>query len=355
MENPKSNMANKSLATAEQDAPSISGLYELAIGATAEDEAALIEYWQQFGFSVGQSGTLSATQANQLYGVNSSLRSHRLHNQLKDRGLLRLMVWEEPVNEGLGLSPLKVLGSRWGAMLSLDVFNVANHAEDAIAAGLPVYYVPPQRNLINRPESFQPFIQANPCVHEMVLIQPLTRQVFFERHDYTRPNSGIVNPDSHFKASEFVHAGLIVDCEHEKLDFYDQVLGLHRSVNNSENKYVEASRRILELKGPENGERMLKYYFNAPLTSTTDKTQTRSGNFHFLRFEGSLINKLAYSRPGSLGVCLYTMNVRDIEVYYQGVSTSEATQVTQVYDNEFGDKSFSFIAPDGYFWTLLEG
>ncbi len=355
-------MANESLPTVEEDAPSISGLYELAIGATAENEAALIEYWQQFGFSVGQSGTLSATQANQLYGVNSSLRSHRLHNQVTDRSLLRLMVWEKPVNEGLGLTPLKAVGSRWGTSLSLDVFNIANHAEDAMllwsrfpnAAGLPVYYVPPQRNLIYRPDPFQPFIQANPCVHEMVLIQPLTRQVFFERHDYTRPNSGIVNPDSHFKASEFVHAGLIVDCDHEKLDFYDQVLGLRRSTNNSESKYVEASRRILELKGPENGERMLNYYFNAPLTSSTDKTQARSGNFEVLRFEGTLINKLAYSRPGSLGVCLYTMKVRDIEEYYQRVSTSEATQVTQVYENEFGEKSFSFIAPDGYFWTLVE-
>ena len=332
---------------------SISGLYELAIGATVEDEASLIQYWRQFGFSVGQSGTLSATQANELYGVNSNLRSLRLHNQVTDRSLLRLMVWEEAVNEGLGLTPLKAVGSRWGTSLSLDVFNIANHAEDAIATGLPVYYVPPQRNLINRPAPFQPFIQANPCVHEMVLIQPLTRQVLFERHDYNRPNSGIVNPDSHFKGSEFVHAGLIVDCEPKKLDFYDQVLGLRRTVNNSESKYGEASRRILELKGPENGERMLNYYFTAPLTSTTDKPQIRSGNLEVLRFEGSVINKLAYSRPGSLGVCLYTMKVKDIESYHQRVSNSEATEVTKVYENEFGENSFSFIAPDGYFWTLI--
>ena len=347
-------MANDPLATAVEEAPSISGLYELAIGATAEDEAALIQYWQQFGFSEGQSGTLSATQANQLYGVNSSLRSLRLHNQVTDRSLLRLMVWEQPVNEGLGLTPLKAVGSRWGTSLSLDVFNIANHAEDAIAAGLPVYYVPPQRNLIYRPESFEPFIQANPCVHEMVLIQPLTRQVLFERHDYTNPNSGIVNPDSHFKGSEFVHVGLIVDCEHEKLGFYDQVLGLRCSVSNSESKYGEASRRILELKGPENGERMLNYYFTAPVSSTTNKSPIRSGNLEVLRFEGSLSNKLSLSRPGCLGVCLYTIKVRDIESYHQRVSSSEATELTQVYENEFGEKSFSLVAPDGYFWTLIE-
>ena len=148
--------------------------------------------------------------------------------------------------------------------------------------------------------------------------------------------------------------GLIVDCKHEKLDFYDQVLGLRRSVNNSESKYGKASRRILELKGPENGERMLNYYFTAPVYSTMDKSPIRSGNLEILRFEGSLSNKLSLSRPGCLGVCLYTMKVRDIESYHQRVSSSEATEVTKVYENEFGEKSFSFVAPDGYFWTLIE-
>ena len=252
------------------DSSSISGLYELVIGATAENEAYLVQYWKQFGFSIQQSGNLSSTQANQLYGVNSTVRSLRLHNQVTDRGLLRLMVWEESVNEGLGLTPLKAVGSRWGTSLSLDAFNVANHAEDAIAAGFPIYYISPKRNLINRPDSFQPFIQSNPCVHEMVLIQPLIRQVIFERHDYNRPESGIINPDSHFKGSEFVHVGLIVDCEHEKLDFYDKVLGLRRIVNNVESQYSEASRHILELKGPENSERMLNYYFTAPVTPTIE-------------------------------------------------------------------------------------
>ncbi|EGJ30297.1 MULTISPECIES: hypothetical protein [Moorena] len=356
MENPQSNMANESLPTAEEDAPSISGLYELAIGATAEDEAALIEYWQQFGFSVGQSGTLSATQANQLYGVNSSLRSHRLHNQLKDRGLLRLMVWEKPVNEGLGLTPLKAVGSRWGAMLSLDVFNIANHAEDAIAAGLPVYYVPPQRNLIYRPDPFQPFVQANPCVHEMVLIQPLTRQVIFERHDYTMPLSGVVNPESHFKASEFVHLGMVVTGGKEQLDFYEQVLGLVCGVNSIESQYGEASRHILELKGPENGEHLFTTDFIPPGASATDLSQVRSGRLHIMRIEGSdLPNKHSHSRPGCLGVSLYTIRVQEIDLYHQRISSSAATEVTQVSENEFGDKSFSFIAPDGYFWTLVEG
>jgi hypothetical protein len=124
MEKVEINTTDDSPAPTEE-APSISGAYELAIGLRASDEPALVQYWEQFGFSVEKSGTLSAGEASRLYGVNSGLRSIRLHNMVHDRGAIRLMVWDKPVNEGLGLSPLKVVGSRWGTMLSLDVFNVA--------------------------------------------------------------------------------------------------------------------------------------------------------------------------------------------------------------------------------------
>ncbi len=172
--------------------------------------------------------------------------------------------------------------------------------------------------------------------------------------DYTRPNSGIVNPDSHFKASEFVHAGLIVDCEDEALDFYDQVLGLIRVVDNFESRYNLASRNILEVKKDEPDERMFNYYFIAPGYSLSHKNQVQSGNFEVLRFEGNIENKHSYSRPGCLGTSLYTLQVIDIGSSHQKVSNSETTKVTKIIVNEFGENSFSFVAPDGYFWTLLE-
>ncbi|MEM9927931.1 MAG: hypothetical protein AAF915_30145 [Cyanobacteria bacterium P01_D01_bin.50] len=37
------------------ETPAISGLYEIVIGATADDESNQIQYWQQFGFNIGQS------------------------------------------------------------------------------------------------------------------------------------------------------------------------------------------------------------------------------------------------------------------------------------------------------------
>lgn len=70
---------------------SIEGIYEVCVG--VRDPIPLIQYWEQFGSRIGQVGELPAESVNQLYGVNSSLRSIRLYHQDADPGLVRLMVW----------------------------------------------------------------------------------------------------------------------------------------------------------------------------------------------------------------------------------------------------------------------
>ncbi|WP_050018336.1 hypothetical protein WH8501_24600 [Crocosphaera watsonii WH 8501] len=54
--------------------PSISGLYEIAIGITAADESNVINYWDKFGFTVNLSGNLDREAAKKLYGVDSNVR-----------------------------------------------------------------------------------------------------------------------------------------------------------------------------------------------------------------------------------------------------------------------------------------
>jgi transcriptional regulator CtsR len=46
--------------------------------------------------------------------------------------------------------------------------------------------------------------------------------------------------------------------------------------------------------------------------------------------------------------------VKGIENYRQKVKASQAKNITEISRNEFAEKSFSFVAPDGYFWTILE-
>jgi hypothetical protein len=59
------------------------------------------------------------------------------------------------------------------------------------------------------------------------------------------------------------------------------------------------------------------------------------------------------SRPGCLGLSLYTYRVRDLAAYHARVAASGARELTPVQANEFGEPSFSFRAPDGHAWTLV--
>ncbi len=333
---------------------SIGGVMEVGIG--VEDEKPLIAYFERFGYRVGKTGELSEKDAEKLYGVKSKLKSIRLLHQDSDHGLIRLMIWEKPVNKGLQMSQMNVLGNRWGATMTNDIYSLQNHAEEAIAQKLPVFLIEPQRAEIYRLEKRpQPFLENYAVVREMCLIQPLTRQILFQRFGYSLANYGKINEDSFFKSSQITHFGMVVYRNQANIDFYGNVLGLLKVKENTDydSDYTNpSSRAIFSL------EKHQKYGatdFDNPKSSTTP-ANALSGRLKIIWFspESKLENKFDSSKPGSLGYSLYTYRVRGIENYQQKIKASKATNVTDIRQNEFGEKSFSFIAPDGYFWTILE-
>ncbi len=332
----------------------IQGIYEVCIG--VRDAQPLIQYWQQFGYTVGETGAMSAIDAEQLYGVVSSVQSIRLHHQTADHGLIRLMVWEKPLNGGLGMASMKVQGNRWATSLTLDVTNVWNHAAEAEANGLPIRYGPPQWTVIYPTAQGRPFLDPLVGVREMLLLQPLTRQVMFERFNYTMPDYGQPDLESTFQASQVTHMGLVVqDDNQESLRFYDEVLGLLRVQDALESTYETArgGRQIFELQP---GERFWVTAFDDPRSSKTDWQAARSGRLYIVRFPEALElpDFAEQSRPGGLGISLYTYRVKDLEEYWSRIQSSSAKQITNIITDEFGDRSFSFTAPDGYYWTLIE-
>ncbi len=141
----------------------------------------------------------------------------------------------------------------------------------------------------------------------------------------------------------------------ENIDFYEKVLGLLkvRESADYESGYEDVSARaIFSL---EKHERYGTTDFDNP-KSSKDPMKALSGRLKIIWFspELNLENKLDRSRPGSLGYSLYTYKVSGIEEYHRRVLKSRASSVTEIIENEFGERSFSFVAPDGYFWTLLE-
>ncbi len=339
------------IAMAQQT--SIGGVYEAGIGTT--DEKPLIAYFERFGYRVGPTGEIDAETAFRLYGVRSKLRSVRLLHQDSDHGLIRIMVWDKPVNDGLQMSRMNVLGNRWGAMMTGDIYNLQNHAEEAIAQNLPIFMVEPQRAEIYKLEKRPvPFLENYATVREMCLIRPLTRQIMFQRFGYSLPNYGKINEQSFFKSSQITHFGMVVYANRENLDFYDKVLGLLRvrDAKDFESNYDNpSSRAVFSL------EKQQKYGatdFDDP-RSSTNPVESRSGRLKIIWFspDSKLEDKFAASRPGCLGYSLYTYRVKGLSTFRDRIAKSKATNVTAITVNEFGEKSFSFTAPDGYFWTIV--
>ena len=333
----------------------IGGVYEVAIGATNADP--LIKYWMQFGYRVGETGELAANEALNLYGVESKLNSIRLYHQDADHGLIRLFVWDKPTNDGLQLSKMKVVGNRWGTMLTTDICDLQNHAEEAIEQKLPIYLVPPIRSEIYKLKTRPvPFVENYLAVREMCLIQPLARQVLFQRFGYTLPLYGKVNESSFFKTSQITHFGMVIDDDIEHLRFYDNVLGLLRGIDQKPgtSTYEDPSARAMF--SLEANESYATTDFDDPHSSPIDPQKVRSGRLKIIRFpsEAKLENKINHANPGSLGFSLYTLRVNTIEKYHLKLKQSNATQVTDICKNEFNELSFSFTAPDGYCWTILQ-
>lgn len=338
----------------EQPSNSIEGIYEVCIG--VREPIAAIQYWQQFGYRVDRTGELSATAAAQLYGVNSQLRSIRLAHQNADHGLIRLMVWQNPINEGLGMGSMKVKGNRWATTLTADVLNILNHAEEATKAGLPIQYTNPHWEIIyNKTRKSRPFYDSAIGVREMLLLQPLYRQVLFQRFGYTVPNYGQINENAALQTSQFTHMGMVIqDDSKATLKFYEEVLGLLRSRDDVETSY-ESSLAGREIFALQPGEKFLVTSFDDPRSSATDFMAARSGRLYMIRFPESLELESQFERakPGSLGICLYTYRVRGLEVYRDRIKASQAQNLTAIINNEFEEQSLSFVAPDGYAWTLV--
>jgi uncharacterized glyoxalase superfamily protein PhnB len=136
------------------------------------------------------------------------------------------------------------------------------------------------------------------------------------------------------------------------LDFYDQVLGLKRMLD-ERTPYDNAtgSRTIFGLQ-PGEGFHMVD--FDDPRSGHA-LHERRSGKLKCVRFAGDarIEQCLDRSRAGSLGYSLYCWRVNDIEGMHRRVAAAGVAALTDVLADEFGRRSFTFDAPDGYQWMLI--
>lgn len=336
-------------------APAISGLYEVCIGVTESTLLEQIRYWALFGYRIGPVGGLDARDAAALYGVPSRLRAVRLLHQDADHGLVRLMSWDRPINEGLGLIKLLVPGSRWSATLTHDVLDIWNHAEAARRAGIPTHIVPPHYDEIYKAPQSEPYVGNLVGVRETVILHPFARRCFYERFGYTVPAYGKVNETSRFRTSQVTHVGLVFQSDDETLPFfYTEVLGLQNQSGERLTSWDDMSESARNNFMMQPGDRSFSNLIDNPLAGPGPAKMV-SGRILLRRIPTTVPVESAFDRgrPGCLGNSLYTYRVTDLDHYRDRVTASRATEVTAIMANEFGERSFSFKAPDGNPWTLV--
>jgi uncharacterized glyoxalase superfamily protein PhnB len=139
----------------------------------------------------------------------------------------------------------------------------------------------------------------------------------------------------------------------EIFSFYEQVLNLRRSLDMTVKwEDAQASRVAFSLT---EGETHWNVDLDEPASGTT-LAERRSGRIKAFRFSSRWpiedVHELA--SPGALGYSNYTWRVRDIKEAASRCASMGARSVTSVMADEFGDPAISLIAPDGYYWTLIE-
>lgn len=331
----------------------IGGIYDIGVGVSDLDRA--LEFWGACGYRRGPDGHLDAAQAQALYGVNSALTSIRLLHQDATAGLIRLMHWDHPTGPGLNMAPLRTHGCRWSVHRTDNIANAYVHGEILRRQGEPIYLVEPHYNfdLGKKAADKQPFKETLAASGDVLLFLPEAQLVAMTRMNYAVPKYGTINEEAPLRLSEGCHMAIVRQGEDLSIyDFYEEVIGFKRyhEVHISyEPGYMPSDMFDLS---PE--ETFSEVDFDDP-DAGDDPAEHLPGRLRCfnLRSDKPADDRMALAQPGNLGHSLYTVRVGDLSAMHQKVKESLASDVTGILADEFGTDAFSFVAPDGFTWTVM--
>lgn len=336
------------------DTHPIRGLYENCIG--VPDLIFAIRFWGQFGYRIVDQGELDQGASNTLYKVDSAVESVRLRHGRSDHSYVRLMQWDTPRNPGIGITKtLRQDGGRWGVLLTRSVLNILNHVEDAQAKGEPWNYIFPHWLQVYAMDKGEPFFDPPLGVREGIACHPFWRLALFERYNYEKPTYGLIDDCSFLKASQFTHHGIMIRADNgDVLNFYEETLGLLRQKEQTLGGKPTCSSGNKETFALSDDEIYHIHDFDDP-RSSLEIAGHLSGRLKIVRMGPDCEMPSVYDKsgPGSLGMSLFTYQVRDIEDYRKRVIDGGATDVSKISDNEFGAPSICFTAPDGNVMSLV--
>jgi catechol 2,3-dioxygenase-like lactoylglutathione lyase family enzyme len=322
----------------------ISGVFEVMLG--ARDEKAPLTHFAQFGFKEVARAKLDAKQALALYGVDSALESIRLQNgSIDSHGLLRVLVWQKPIGDGVGYAPPETVGQRLSVLMVRDIVRLDDVFNDARRAGQPWLPIAPVfADLFGQTEGKPDFFNRKIGVREAGVYGELLNHVFFQRYGYTIPGYGTINSAAPLAASEFTHHDFIIKTDiTQATDYYRDVLGFKAENNGAiDGDWLEGPKKVF---GMVDGGSHYYRGFVSP--------NNICGKLKFFRPRDIRTDRSSEQKIGALGVTLHSLYSTHFDALFQSARRA-GLQPKAAQKNEFGERSFLFVGPDGVAWQILD-
>jgi hypothetical protein len=324
----------------------ISGVYEAMIA--TNDAAYHIRYFAEFGFTVVDSGQLSDSQAQKLYGVASALKSYRLQNGHTDaHGLIRLLVWEKPLGNGVGYSEPETIGSRMMVMKTKDIVRIADvfkmlrsEKQQKWLCTEPFFDDPLRINKNAETD----FFKRPVGVRENAVYGELFAHVFFQRYGYEIPGYGTIADSTPLKTSELTHHDWFV-----QIDSMQQLMYLQNALGLKAEKAPEIDGD--NLKGAKAVFLMRDGYshwyqgFVSP--------NNICGKLKFFMPRGAKPNHSQNQRIGELGLTIHSFYTPKLNYIYT-LLKRHGIKPMDIGLNELGERCFVFRGPEGASWQIIE-
>lgn len=323
----------------------ISGLYEVMLATT--DAAYAIKYFAEYGFTITDSASMPAAYVQKLYGINTSLKSYRLQNgDVDSHGLLRLLIWGQPLGPGVGYTIPETIGSRMTVMKTDDIVRLED-VYKTLRANQEKWFVTtsffddPLR--INK-NGTTDFFKRPVGVRENAVYGEFFTHVFFQRYGYTIPGYGTINPKANLKTSEFTHHDFFIKTpDMTSLLYLQYAFGLKaEKVPEIDGDFLKGAKVVFNMA---DGYTHLYQGFVSP--------NNICGKLKFFIPQGPKPDASARQRIGELGVTLHSFYTPKINLILSLVKKYKLF-TTEIFKNEFGENSFVCRGPEGVSWQIIE-
>lgn len=346
----------------------ITGVYEHIITTINVEES--LKYWKELGFNIVNEAELSQELSNKLYNVNGAAKSYRLRcGEINTHGLLRIIEWYDKslITQNQWDTNVLSPGNRWVTQRTDDIFGVTYAYDDDKKHGGKWLISDLVRNYLGASGVGTDFYNRYKGVYEVLVHGEESKQVFFQRVGYAVEGYGTI-PENPLQCSEFTHGGIVVrNLDH--ISFYVDVLGLI-----DEGKTLQGTpRKLGQDSGPfmnnigegyhahtivSPNQKAGRIYYAMPIQDYTTLTESGKQVMDVIKYTESstnaIVDVIGKSKPGVRGLCSASYKTQEINEIYKNVTRSQAVPISELCINEFNEWSFTFVAPDGIHWTIVE-